>query len=429
MVPYRFTETSILGASKAGDYDTKVNAGRFEVTYSKTRPGKYKYERLGTSVEFIPDSSTAGIDVEFDITSSGVKETLILTSKSPTRLAWKYNLIGALAKTVLSDGAVIKSIEGVERMRLGKLKAWNKKKEAVDFTAQFTADSLIVMLGTIVAGDSVWFDPSVINDTSLTTAGAFRAHETPTYATTRADTMGYAFSTTSANIGTYEAVGYFYMARAGLVFDLSAIQGGVVDSAYLNVWLTTNPVGNDTVDILEATLTGGSIDSVWLTEFTGHAAGDVAYPNVVKYTEPFIVNSGSSEGVFYSRLFTADGKTGIQNALGDSLKLFMMDRQDHKNVEPSGLDWRSIWSLGAGEAPYIVVYYEEKYQPGITTADSLNLDMVTVILHANADSVGGANMTSWGFEYMTLGNDADTTTITETGSHAAEVRASARGKQ
>jgi hypothetical protein len=158
-------------------------------------------------------------------------------------------------------------------------------------------------------------------------------------------------------------------------------------------------------------------DSVIVTFVNGTFSGS---PNVnwwAKYTtaqmtSPLVARTGESG--WKSTLFSAAGLDTVENVIlrSDSLRLVLMTNEDLSNTTPT-TDLAVVYD-GANLA-YISLYYTAGHPPGVSTlADTAR---AAARLVGEIDSTGGSNCTVRGFK-LTKG-DADTTTISESGSFAA----------
>lgn len=425
MVPHRLTgqaTTSALAAKSDPEvkveYDEEYNVGPFKIEYLKSYPGKMRYTKRGTSLEFFPAFDTTNTKTIFTISSIGIKEEVILTSKSPTRLAWKYNLSGHDTTKTLAEGMPLYGADGTVNGYIPKLVAWDNSDRVIELVVNFTADSLIVLVDTAGAIFPITVDPS-INDTTLGNfIGQSGWDEVAAYLTVRNSTDG-----ENASTNLIYAVNSLYsgtriqVRRGFLRLDVSGVSlgvGSVLDSAkiFLNTQYTNNV--NDSAYVVRGTTSGDSVLTTWFNDFVGWASSGT-YSGIKTIT----TLTGNVAGNYTIGKFTEYGEAYLDSVIGSgSMNLAVLNKWDVNATEPVTDNHHSRWEA-VTPPPYMTIFYTENHQPGITTADSLNVDMVTVILYANADSVGTANMTERGFEYMVLGNLTDTTSISESGDFGA----------
>ena len=425
MKEFNFTKTQTV-ASKAAELDSKIvveydqeyKVGPFKIEYLSSKPGKVKYTKRGTSLEFIPAIDTSDVGIKLKIQSTGLKADYILDSKSPTRLAWKYNLSGHDDKKSLAEGQPIYGADGQINGHLPPLVAWDDSGKVVKLTTTITADSLITVVDTAGVTFPVTVDPTIYDSARVTLSAQIVGEGTSAAA---------ARDTTYANIPQSSAgINGYYVGMSGnrcyrniMGFVLDGLTAGAtISAATLSMY---NDGAYPATDSTQADVffgTGSGIytePSPWYSQWQGRVTGG-AVTQAAATTASFVQLAASGAG-YVERSFTAAALDTIETlAGGDTLRLIFMTAYDINNL--SGFDgaWQNV---NGNPASFVEIVFTLPNKPGITTADSLNLDKVTVILYADADSVGSANMTEWGFKYFTLGDPADTTTISETGSHAA----------
>lgn len=415
-----WVEINYSEVDTAGLFDKIIRRGgkRADIYYSTTLPGAMKFARRNGWLQYIPAWDTTQVGVEFIISDNGLKENIYLDESSPNRLAWGFVYTRIHENEGKGKGR-IKNILNQSIVELGALVAWDALKNNILVTVTYTADSLIVEVDTAGAVWPITVDPSV-QDTILTTWAFIRPTAGAVYLPIRNATSG-GVNKPASNISVrnFVAGGDFFVERAFTYFDFTGFPAIVgVDSARYFINLNTVPGSArvDTLRVVESTQVGDTTGG-WFNDFRGWEATG-AYDSIATdflFCE-FAANSSTSLG-WYSQLFNANGIAKIFSVFGsDSLRLVHMTAGDIASREPADND--DNWSIDDTPAPYIIIYYDAGYQPGITPTiqDSV---LYRRPLYVQVDSTGGTDITTFVFKYFPYGDNSDTTSITLTGTFGA----------
>ena len=332
------------------DYDEEYNVGPFKIELLSTKPGKLRYSKRGTSLEFTPAYDSTNTKTVLTVSRTGIKEVVELTSKSPTRLAYSYTLAGHDTTKALKEGEPIYGADGMINGFFPALTASDQHGENRAVAVTITADSLIAVLSAIAEGDTVRLDPAV-QDTipvhAATTAPARGAGAGGTnFATVRnADEYGI-FPYTQFGSTLFSGTD-FYLDRYFLSFVIPADVSGSPDSVTF-VWeQNTASEGTWEAQIVEANFVGATGAVGWFDDIVGYSLNNPY--NVTSFTDTIAMST--SAGVHVLRLNTA-GENAVVAAAGDTLRAMFLDVIDILNIEPVGTHAATV----VADQEYLVVY-------------------------------------------------------------------------
>ena len=361
---YRFTKKQAAVGKAAEldnqitvDYDEEYSVGPFKAEFLSTRPGKVRYSKRGTSLEFISAYDTTNTKTIATVSKAGIKEVVELTFKSPIRLAYGYKLAGHDTTRALKEGQPIYGADGTINGFFPSLTATDQNGQSRSVAVTITADSLIAVLSSISEGDTVWLDPTV-NDTVYVTNSAYLLNGVG------ADFDAWRTSETASTVDNllFQAGAIANsIIRCALSFPLDNLD---VPSSITSVtmFLFQNggwPVSPDTTFgfFISGSFTG-SPAAGWFNDFSNWRANAAPWDQDslgILADSLLWVSSGSG---FDSTPFTQAGKDSVLSVMGsDTLRVMVISKHDIDAEERFDSDEDFVFSTSATELPYLVIDY------------------------------------------------------------------------
>ncbi len=314
------------------DFDTEYDVGPFKVEFLKVDPGRMRYSKRGTSLEFRANFNEKII---YTVMADRIKEVVVLTSASQTRLAYSYKLNGHDPSKPLAEGQPIYGTDGMTNGFFPKLTAVDQYGESRSVAVTITADSLIAVLSSIAAGDTVWLDPT-IQDTVLTGSAGQVYNDIGTNQQRRDDANGGAVNLLSA-LDAYAGVTGSSVARSAFQWKLGPLTNvTTMDSVNLRYFHESAMTGdNDTMWVSYGEWTSNTLAVGWFSLFDGRETATAhTFTNLVDSTRAIMTTA--NDGTWMTIPFTsaaADSIKDLINSTGvnDTLRIILIDADDYRN--------------------------------------------------------------------------------------------------
>jgi len=398
----------------AVEFDEKIEPGPFKIEYQKDKPGRNKYTKRGTSIEFFPADNIADLPTTLTVSSTGAKEVVKLDSESPTRVAWGYKLVGHDTKRQLAENQPIygsdgKTINGY----FPALTAVDQDDDPVSLTTTITADSIIVQMGAFT--EFALLDPTV-HDT-VVTGNASAEHVRNTVGTGFDQTRNVASGDDNQPIslaGTQFGSSTTAFYRQFLTFALDQMDEIVIlDSAKLQFSISDLGTGDSALHVVmvRGTYTGTRHND-WFNDFDGWAASG-AY-DVTEYGSAHWTTHVAGENYIS---FNAEGIDSLKEYINsDSLRLAILTQDDVNGT------YTVPQSCGHGTAFYqrIEFFYTEPTAPTIAAVEGDTTRFVDQEVHADLTDNGGFTYER-GFQFFIYQNNEDTLTSSNVGDFSTGV--------
>ena len=330
-----------------GGREYEVQAGPYQAEFYGDKPQDYKFSRNGASVEFeaLFDTSAASIQTEPNL--RGVKETVTLTEKSPTRLSWKLTVEGMIE----TDGAgwKVSNASGKEAFRIPALTATDAKGRDVPVKATLADGVLMADVDVTGVTWPVMVDPT----TNVATTNEGRIYSSDaTYTTARNTSTGTGIQTTRETVG--QATGYT-VNRGYFSFAIPTPMY-TITSASLFLYGEGDASTTDFDVYIHTSTYSATLAAEDFPLFSGHQASGVYNGTILNNTW----NSASYSATWNEFVFNAAGLDTIKSKSGSTCKMAMISKEDYDNSQPANNEYVYFYSnTTAGKKPYLAIVYTD----------------------------------------------------------------------